>query len=349
MDKSNNYYKSIYQKFKRTQDTVQINANKNIVSSNQPASIDIDTSSSDILLKCNRDILKNKREAKLLYKIQNEMMDIYVEHMKQKSHRTAKSYSNIISKFIHYSPSIDPDDLDRFIKITFNIPYKGKIFPSSLKWTSLKYYNCIHSFLKIVYNSEYSQLIPEFALGNTHPQNRVEEIPSLLEVTNAYIELMNIENFEDATIIHLMYSLGANPETITLLTFDSINEDNFIKYYDTKDLKYKEVKLNENLIRDIMFLKSINLKHKQVDGDQFRCFRDKMISFGNFIISVSAPAIYNRFSRNFGGMLRWFNYSLQQIVKLSKAMLILKNEIERDISLDLIEDTIKFAQKNVCT
>ena len=90
------------------------------------------------------------------------MMDIYVDQMKHISHSTAKSYSNIVSKFIHCSPSIYPDDLNIFFKITFNIPYKGKILPSSLKWTSLKHYNCIHSFLKIVYNSEYSQLNPEF-------------------------------------------------------------------------------------------------------------------------------------------------------------------------------------------
>ena len=38
-----------------------------------------------------------------------------------------------------------------------------------------------------------------------------------------------------------MYSLGANSETIPLLTFHSINEDSFIIYYDTRDLKYKQV------------------------------------------------------------------------------------------------------------
>ena len=51
---------------------------------------------------------------------------------------------------------------------------------------------------------------------------------------------------------------------------------------------------------------------------------NKIIVFGDFIISVSCIAIYNRFSRNLGRMLRRFKYSPQKIVKLSKAMMILK-------------------------
>ena len=71
---------------------------------------------------------------------------------------------------------------------------------------------------------------------------------------NAYIELMNLKKSEDALIIHFMYSLRINPETISLLTFDSINDEDNMTYFDTKTLSYVNTKLNENLMRDILFL-----------------------------------------------------------------------------------------------
>ena len=148
--------------------------------------------------------------------------------------------------------------------------------------------------------------------------------------------------YEDALIIHFIYSLGASPEAIALLTFDSINEDCFIQYFDTKGLEFKNVKLNENLMRDIMFLKLFREKNQLTNDDQSRCHRDKLVIVGEFIISVSATSIYNRFFRGFEGALQWFKYSLQQIIKLSKVALILKKEIDRDAWLDLVEDTIQF-------
>ena len=48
-----------------------------------------------------------------------EIMNIYVDKMKHILNNKAKSYSNIVSKFMYYSLSIDPNDLDKFIHITF--------------------------------------------------------------------------------------------------------------------------------------------------------------------------------------------------------------------------------------
>ena len=62
---------------------------------------------------------------------------------------------------------------------------------------------------------------------------------------------------EDAVILHLIYSLGINPETISFLTFSSIDKDKNIRFFDT-NLKTKvKVKLNERLWSDIMLLKII--------------------------------------------------------------------------------------------
>ena len=95
-----------------------------------------------------------------------------------------------------------------------------------------------------------------------------------------------------------------------------------------------------------MFLKSFREKNQPTNEDQSRCYRDKLVIVREFIILVSATAIYNRFSRGFGGALQWFKYSPQQIIKLSKVDLILKKEIERDAWLNLFEDTIQFNQKD---
>ena len=59
---------------------------------------------------------------------------------------------------------------------------------------------------------------------------------SLLILFNEYAELINNDLFEDVLTVHLMYSHGIDTETIAFLTFDSINEYNYITYFDTREL-----------------------------------------------------------------------------------------------------------------
>ena len=66
----------------------------------------------------------------------------------------------------------------------------------------------------------------------------------------------------------------------------------------------------------------------------------------DFMISMSIPAIYNRFSRKFGEMLKWFKYTPHQIVQLLKAILLIIMKKNQQKCLDLIEDTIKFLKLN---
>ena len=82
----------------------------------------------------------------------------------------------------------------------------------------------------------------------------------MLELTNAYVELMNMKKYEDALIFHLMYPLSINLETVLLLTFDSIGDNNRIRFLNTLDEKYMEVCLNQDLLRDILFSNNLNLK-----------------------------------------------------------------------------------------
>ena len=79
---------------------------------------------------------------------------------------------------------------------------------------------------------------------------------------NAYADLMDMKMFQDALILHIMYSIGINLETVVLLTFGSIDGNGKMRYFDTFKLKYVDTILNQNLIRDIKFFKDTMLEIK---------------------------------------------------------------------------------------
>ena len=117
--------------------------------------------------------------------------------------------------------------------------------------------------MNIVYSTEYSKLSPEYAKSNTKKYKDIQSLPTLLDLANVYVQLMNIGRYEDALIIHLMYSLAANPETLALLTFSSIDKVGKIRFWDTLTASQVEINLNDNLIRDIMFFKNWRIKHNK--------------------------------------------------------------------------------------
>ena len=118
--------------------------------------------------------------------------------------------------------------------------------------------------------------------------NKTCGLPSLLEITSAYIELMEMSLYQDATIIHLMYSLGANPETIALLTFDTLDEQGNMTYFDTLLEKYKTILLSEALLSDIIFLRNYRLSKEENVANSYRCHNFKFVIMGDFITSISA-------------------------------------------------------------
>ena len=132
---------------------------------------------------------------------------------------------------------------------------------------------------------------------------------------------------QDVLILHIIYSIGINSETVVLLTFDSINENGKMRYFDTLKLKYVDNILNQNIIRDIKLFKDTMIEIKSETKNNFRCFQDKAIVMGEFIFEYTSSAIYNRFARCFGRKLKRFKYTLNQIVKLSESTRVLKKII----------------------
>ena len=100
-----------------------------------------------------RDILKNKREAKELRKIYEEMLENYVSSLGYAKMKTAKEYCRIISKFFLYSPSLDIDKLESFVIKEFETRQNSGTLYQCLKGIFLNYYRCITT------KAEYAMII----------------------------------------------------------------------------------------------------------------------------------------------------------------------------------------------
>ena len=273
------------------------------------------------------------------------MFDIYVDKLTYVTHDTAKSYSKMISQFILYSPGIDPTDLKPFLASKFNLPIKGGTLISKLKGNALKYFKCINGFLQRVYSSEFSELNPEYSKTIKSKYKSAIQTPTIADVMNAYADLMDNKMFQDALILHLMYSVGINPDTLVLITYDSLNDSGKLNYFDTLKLAYVEITLNENLIRDILHFKEIMREIKSEAKHDFRNYKDKVVVIGEFIFEYTSSAIYNKFARLFGGKLPNFKYTPNQIIQLSETIQALKNENNKFENLNLIEDSISAWQQ----
>ena len=137
----------------------------------------------------------------------------------------------------------------------FKLNKKSWILKSRLKGNALNYYNCINRFLAIIYSSEYSVHCPEFAKDCILSDNSNEYLPSVLKLTNAYVDLMNKNKFEDALILQLMYCLGVNIDKIVIMTSESIDEEQNTTYFDTKNSEFVTSKLSKIFLETSCFLK----------------------------------------------------------------------------------------------
>ena len=130
------------------------------------------------------------------------------------------------------------------------------------------------------------------------------------------------------------------------MTYDSINEEQKITYFDTKNSEYVSSKLSDNLLRvHHAFFKKISLENNLKVKSKYRPIKGKQILMGEFIISASAFAIYKRFERKFGGTLNSFNFKPEQVVTLSKVSRMIQKDLDVNKSLDLIKDSIKMIEE----
>ena len=263
MSSSSAYYKSIYQRFdKNASKTIE---DKQIIkqqSDDTPETLDY-TEYDELYYKYFKNVLKGKREAKKLRKIHEEMFEVYVSKMNHITNETAKSYSHMIYCFLIFSSAVNPDDLPKFLKHKFNISLSGGTLKQNLKGTSLNYFSCINEFLKYIYSSDFSVLYPKYARSLTIFDKDKNLSPSVKETINAYAQLHELKKHEVALILNLIYFLGVNPETIVLMTYDSIDEERNMKYFDALKSGYIDAQISQNLYRDIMLVKELSQKNRK--------------------------------------------------------------------------------------
>ena len=128
----------------------------------------------------------------------------------------------------------------------------------------------------------FMNLIPSIQRLSNPNINKQFKTPTIADVMNAYADIMDKKMFQDALILHLIYSVGIKLDTPVLITYDSLNDSGKLKYSDTLKLKNFEITLNENLIRDILHSKEIMREIKSDAKHEFRCFKDKVVVIGDF-------------------------------------------------------------------
>ena len=83
-------------------------------------------------------VLTNKKEAKMLRKIHEEIVDSYSEQISHLSKKIIQSYANIVSRFLLYSPSVSIEDITPFLMKELDLPKTEGSIKSHLKGTVKK-------------------------------------------------------------------------------------------------------------------------------------------------------------------------------------------------------------------
>ena len=141
---------------------------------------------------------------------------------------------------------------------------------------------------------------------------------SIKLIRDIYMKLMCKGQYQDALVIHLMYSLSLNPYHLYSLKYDDILSDNQIQYWDYKSSTYKTCYLYYELWSDINVIKQYQEAKYGILRKIVRIMIDKTKIRGVFIIDVSPTNIYNRFHRKFGKSIDDFDITPNDILQLSR-------------------------------
>ena len=124
--------------------------------------------------------------------------------------------------------------------------------------------------------------------------------------------------YQDALLLHIMYSLSLDPYHIYWLRYEDILSHNKIQYWDYKTFTSKICFLYNDLWSDIKIIKTYK-EYEMVEYRKIvRVMIDKTKIKGDFIINISPTNIYNRFNRRFGNVIDNFNLTPNDVIQLSK-------------------------------
>ena len=143
---SKNYYRTIYSKFWKKVDSAYHSVDRDEFSQKTPEEPDepnlVDGEAIDYL----GHYIGNKREAKSLIKLHEEVIDYYISQTTDVSALTLKKYGRSIADFISFDPTINPEQLENFKKYT--------VQQMKLGGNLRQYTQPIYKFFSILYCEE---------------------------------------------------------------------------------------------------------------------------------------------------------------------------------------------------
>ena len=131
------------------------------------------------------------------------------------------------------------------------------------------------------------------------------------------MQLCSKGQYQNALILHLMYSLSLDPYHIFSLRYEDILSKDQIQYWDYRTSSKKTCYLYYELWSDINIIKRYQEFEKGECRSTARVMIDKTKIKGCFIIDISPTNIYNRFHRKFSNTINDFNFTPNDIVQLS--------------------------------
>ena len=327
---SKNYYRTIYSKFWKKVDSAYHSVDRDEFSQKTPEEPDepnlVDGEAIDYL----GHYIGNKREAKSLIKLHEEVIDYYISQTTDVSALTLKKYGRSIADFISFDPTINPEQLENFKKYT--------VQQMKLGGNLRQYTQPIYKFLSILYCEEINNYNVDSTkfLINENLDSSLSLSPLLL--FKLYDILISYNHIQDAVIIHLLYSLTINLKTLCNIRFSDISQYKSIKFYDFSINDVRDFILSHDPFNDLMFYRHhCILKNKRINEKHNRFYIEEEIEY-SLINPKSQSMIFNRFRTKFNGKVEWFNYSPEDIFKLSKKMREKYLNFNESISRSIFED-----------
>ena len=312
-----NYYKLIRERLELSEKDTGYNKSISETSSttSDTTQQEIKSINSNEITKINNE--KNKNTKNQLTEWQMFAMKSYFSKCNSLKPRTRKDFIKIIKDFIQFSPEINPEDLEPFIAFKIKIQNQNSEFKYPYSKTQGKYASVIKRFLENIYTIDPLGIKIEYYKRRSKTERNKPPKLSNSDLFRAYEELVKNVQFQDALILNIMYSLAIDPYILYMLTYEGINSDGEISYWDYKQKAFVTKKLHNELKSDINFFKAYSLSLKINSNDFIRTSEDEETIEGTFIFNISPTNMYNRFKRKFSNKLKWFDYTPKNIIELS--------------------------------
>ena len=335
MDKSRSYYQRVYERFGHKEVKCQQGDHGELGGGADSTTVTTKEKEDDELVTHYAKFVGNRRSAKALLKLHEDVIDFYKQSMGNIKAKTMKKYALIISQFMIFSPTLDPKDVPGFLEFKFPQESIDANSNQSKNSTIKQYISHIKRFLYILYKDELNKYSDWFSKYNLVKTPCIHS-PLTIEICyNAYTTLIDQGLIQDSLFIHLLFSLGTSVNTLYYLSHDCITDQRVLTYWDVQNSGVKTVILSQELYRDINYFKTYKEINKIETFKQLRALKDGTEVSGNFILSLSPSGIYSRFSKNFGGNLNGFHYTPNDISKLSEKLISMSKNEGGDVLVSL--------------